>query len=338
MALSTALVGLGGFLFCIAFQKRLDPLLYRSWRSISERLRRSYGRPEDGDLALISSLTASLRAGISLDSALELAAKGAESGTSENQRIRLVLLGQPPRDFLSSFLDGALRTGIPALSTLQMFQKLLRAERRVRTRAAALTSQSRAQAEILSWLPWTMAATLAALDAAWFAEAARQGGSWLCWSLAVGLLGLGRAWMRSLLAGALRPANEEERIREELLPELILRIVAEISTGKDAESALESSLLALGDRRLFLGFRENAPGSAIESLKRLILHAARTGAPVRDDLMAHMSELNSQRESRWEERVQRLPVLMLAPLFACFFPSCLLVMAALLLPLLGELL
>jgi hypothetical protein len=38
-------------------------------------------------------------------------------------------------------------------------------------------------------------------------------------------------------------------------------------------------------------------------------------------------------EGRWEERAQRLPVTMMAPLFLCFFPACILVLLGLVVPL-----
>ncbi|MGZ3682277.1 MAG: hypothetical protein ACXVCI_00375, partial [Bdellovibrionota bacterium] len=54
---------------------------------------------------------------------------------------------------------------------------------------------------------------------------------------------------------------------------------------------------------------------------------------VREELSNFLQDLSAELESRWEERVQRLPVALLGPLFVCFFPGSLLVLIGLLLPL-----
>jgi pilus assembly protein TadC len=82
---------------------------------------------------------------------------------------------------------------------------------------------------------------------------------------------------------------------------------------------------------------EKRSSARARQLASLLRHATLTGAPVRDDLQAFLQEHFQELEARWEERVQRLPVALLLPLFLCFFPAALLVLAGLFLPLLGAL-
>jgi Flp pilus assembly protein TadB len=317
----------------------VDALLFRVWQSVFQWWRRisTPERERPDDLLLIGRIIASVRAGLSLDSALQELLQKKEISPRLKSRIHALLRSEPEADFLSSFLDGALRAGIPVLTTLQTFQRILQAERRIKIRARSLTSQSRAQAEVLSWLPWLLLCAIAVLDGEWLAQAMASSLSWFCLGLAMGFLGLGKMWMNALLAKVLAPKDEEEEIQEKSLPELILRTLAEISLGMDAETALEKSLEKMAGKELssrIMGAK--APGEAIGQLRSLLQYASKTGAPLREDLMHLFNDLQLQTEGRWEERAQRLPVVMLAPLFLCFFPSCLLVLAGIMLPLLQE--
>lgn len=336
MANTFLVCGLIGFIFCTAFQSRADQLIHLVSLKVQDLFRPKHSFSDD--LPLITRLLASTRAGISLDSALEQIS-GEVGSPDIRARIQEILLGRPRPDFLSTFLHGALSTGIPVLAPLQAFQKILQIEKKVRLKARSLTSQSRAQGEVLSWMPWMMAIALAVIDSDWLLSAMSSSGSWLLWAIALTLLGAGRAWMKALLGRALKPSGNEEYLREELLPKLCLRLIAELSLGQDAESALEKALAQINNGELALQFaNEKVRGEGVRALHALLHHAALTGAPLRDDLMAHLSDLHLQMESRWEERVQRLPVVMMAPLFLCFFPSSLLVLAGLLFPLIAEVL
>lgn len=337
MLLFSFFAGLGGFFFCTAFQSSVDlwaqalQSKFLSWRQGISR------SPAPPDLWLISRLVASIRAGISLDGALESIRAEKNLPRETQARIHSILQLKAGRDFLSLFLVSSLQTGAPILATLLAFQKLLQAERRVKMRARALTSQSRAQGEVLSWLPWVMGAALGLMDPAWLRQAAENSLSWLAAAAALLLLGLGRRWMKSLLDRALRPTGREELLQEEILPALCLQMVAQLSVGLDAETALERSLVRLADEGLKKEFQSHDAPEIVRNLKALLGHAAHTGAPLRDDLLGFLSDLHLQTENRWEERVQRLPVLMMAPLFLCFFPSTLLVLGAFLLPLARDL-
>lgn len=331
----TLATGLAGFFFCAAFHSWIDDKFPLFWARMQRLIGSRVPRDPPHRIYLLSQLIASLRAGMSLDSGLETAARNPANPPDLRAYLHRILEARPDEDFLATFLADALRTGTPVLSTLQIFQKILQVERRVRLKARALTSQSRAQAEVLSWLPWLMLGALAAMDWEWFTGAGKNSGSWLAWSIALLLLAGGRHWISSTLEKALNPRGREEKLDETFLPELVLRLIAEISLGLDAESALEKNLERMRDARLLEDFSAAGAGNSAV-LRSILVHSARTGAPLREDLTHFLTDLHLQIESRWEERVQKLPVAMMAPLFLCFFPSCLLVLLAIMLPLLSE--
>lgn len=330
------LAGSAGFALCAAYPSRIDSeissLLARLRRWVESK--RNQSPSPSSDLLLLSRLIASARAGVSLDSAISRITREPSLPPDLKFRLTQLMEGRAQTDFLSAFLDGALRTGIPVLSPLLSFQKTLQAERRVRLRVESLTAQSRAQAEVLSWLPWVLLAALATIDHEWLVTATKHSFSWALWAISLALVGSGRIWMRSLLRQALLPRGRAERLQEEQLPRLLLRLSARLSLGEDAETALESSLRHMNDPSLAQEFHlGRAEIPEISALRGLLGHAASTGAPLREDLLAFHSDLNQQTEARWEERAQRLPVVMMAPLFLCFFPASLLVLVALLAPL-----
>jgi hypothetical protein len=258
--------------------------------------------------------------------------------TATRVRVRAILDHKPANDFLSIYLVEALRTGMPVLTTLQLFQRIIGARQKLRWKAQSITSQARAQAEVLSWLPWMLALAICFVDPAWLLTSSRQPVAWFFWSIALLLTGAGRGWMRRLLLRVLLPSSPNEKLEEGPIPELVLRIMAGISSGLDAQSALERSLQSLKSKELNAIFAGSTHASEkIHNLQGLIAHSCRTGAPLRDDLTSFVNDLYAELESVWEARVQRLPVMLLAPLFLCFFPSTLLVLAGFLIPLLADL-
>ena len=127
-------------------------------------------------------------------------------------------------------------------------------------------------------------------------------------------------------------------MEEEALPELTLRILCELGLGRDPETAAEISLNSIRNEFLSRAFSSASTGSAgkILRLRNILSHCARTGAPAREELLGFLQDLQAENETRWEERTQRLPVVLLAPLFLCFFPSALLLLGGLLIPLLWN--
>jgi hypothetical protein len=339
MAFTSIIVGFAGLFFCTAHQKRLDPIASRTWARLITKLRARLAGSTDGksDLLVLQQLQTKLRGGQSLDSAIEALLGEDFLPAAQKQRLSAVLQGKPPRDFLSQFLSSAMESGVPLLSSLQVLQKSLLSEKKLRLKAQGMTSQARAQGEVLSWLPWALCAGIFVLDADWFFTAARSSFSWVLWGLAFLLTGAGRIWMAHLLKKVLSPSGNEARLEEEVLPKLVLRVAAELSLGQDAETALDRAWDSMEDpreRRDFLAAARQE--NALAHFQFLYAGAAQSGAPLREDLLRFLEELHIQGEARWEERVQRLPVVMMAPLFACFFPGSLLVLVGLLLPLLSS--
>ena len=121
-------------------------------------------------------------------------------------------------------------------------------------------------------------------------------------------------------------------MEEEVLPDFVLRMIAEISQGRDVDTATDRCLLACANPFLTRSLISGSESGNLARLCSTLRHAARTGSPVRDELTAFLQDLQAEVESRWEERVLRLPVSLLGPLFACFFPSSLLVLLGLLVP------
>lgn len=338
MAVFLFAAGSFGFALCALRPELMDRVCRRGAGAVLTRLRLllAPAQTEDQDLALCSRLVAATRAGISLDPALSSLLKESDH-SSLRDRIRRIMDRKPPSDFLSIYLSSALESGMPILATLQIFQRALNSRRKMQWKARALTSQARAQAEVLSWLPWSLALAIFCVDAEWFFTSSHQPLTWFFWALAFALTGAGRAWMKRALARALRPRSPEEKMEENLLPDLALRMMSEISTGRDAESSLERALQAIASPELNAAFAGGTNRSEkARQLRSLLQYAAQTGAPLRDDLTAFVHDIYAELESRWEERVQKLPVVLLAPLFLCFFPSTLLVLAGFVLPLLQE--
>lgn len=329
-------IALGGFGFVLShrFRETLDPLLSARFGAALRRVRRwlEPAPAPDEDLVLTGRLISSLQAGISLDASLEAA--HAESPPRSPLRARLRSLldgGSPGNDFLSAFLRTALDTGMPALSSLQNMERALRTRRKLALKAVSVSANCRAQAEVLSWLPWVMAGAIALVDSGWFLGATQSAVSWFLWALAILLAGLGRSWIKHSVARALRARGAEEQLEEELLPDFVLRVIAGVSQGIDVETAGERALSAAASPALSRAFAGDG-GARMLRLRSTLRHACRTGAPVREELGAFLHDLQADLEARWEERVQRLPIALLGPLFLCFFPSSLLVLAGLLVP------
>lgn len=334
MSIAALLAGTIGLCVSLRYPLSVDAYL----RAVSARVASYLEAPPhpDSELELVGALSASLRSGLSLDAALEAFASSPAASPGARSCARLALQHRPGPGFLSTFLRSSLLTGAPALGSLASFERALRCRRRLQQKARSSTSQCRAQAEVLSWLPWALALAILATDPAWFTAAARSPFAWALWACATGACGLGRAWIHRSLSRALSPRAGAECWEEEQVPELVLGALAELAQGRDVETALETVLPGL-DPAFARAFREGGLLTGrIKRLHSLFAAAASQGGPVREDLLSFLEALQEDTEARWEERVQRLPVTLLAPLFACFFPAALLVLAGLLLPLLGA--
>lgn len=328
-------LGCAGFLFCAAFQHRINAFFLHLW----DRGKKYFQTPRnetDENLFIVSSLLSSLQVGVSIEACLEGLLRENCLGDKSKQKIASVLAGKPGPDFLSTLLGGAIMHGQPVHKTLSALQKILQAEKRIHLRSYSITSQSRAQGSVLSFLPLFMLLALAVLDPEWLRSALKDPTSWCLWAFASALVGLGQLWMKQILDSSLRAKNAEEKIRQEALPPLLLGILSQMAIGRDAETARDKTMDQLPKELAHL-LRKN-PGGAVAQLHYLIAQSKETGAPLFENLSNLLTNNYLETENRWEEKVQRLPVFMLAPLFTCFFPATLLVILAMLLPLLEGIL
>jgi len=289
--------------------------------------------PWESQISALSFLIAGLRSGQSLDASLLLLQR--QSGSLElRERINKVLCQNPDSDFLSLLLASSLQTGSKALANLTDFLLILRAKRRISLKASSMSAQSRAQATTLSWLPLFLLACLGLMDAETFWLALGSSVFWVLLAFSSLFCLGGKIWISWLLEKCLQPTQGDEIVEERLLPQLILLFLARQSSGCDGISALEFAFsrmsaeegLVLKSASGFLAFEE------------IVRRSSEMGAPVREEVKLFLQDLNTRTESRWEEKAQRLPVMMMAPLFLCYFPSSVLVIVALFLPLVGELL
>lgn len=340
MEIAWIVTGSVGLAFSLRQGHRIDFWQQRTLAYICELLRRNRDFQENivPDLPVIARLNASIRAGQSLESALENISEATNTDATVKMRLKKVLCGQAEADFFSQFLSGAIQSGAPILNSLLSLQRLLLTEKRMRLRVVGLSGQARAQAEVLTWLPWVLAAGLAIVDPEWVKSAMVSSVTWVIWAASLALCGLGRTWICHSMRKTLQPDSEEDALLERDLPELALRMSTEISLGRDPQLSLQNILAGHSNphfRNWLCGISADAPAQAMQ-LRALIEFAGASGAPLRQELEHFLMELYAVQESRWEERVQRLPVRMLAPLFGCFFPASLLILIGLLLPSLKD--
>lgn len=142
MAFSSIIVGFTGLFFCTAYQKRIDPVVARTWARLLSKFRARFaGNPAaESDLIVLQQIQAKLRAGQSLDGAIEALLGEDYLPADQKRRLSSVLQGRPGRDFLSQFLSSAVESGVPLLSSLQAIQRSLISEKKLRLKAQGMTS------------------------------------------------------------------------------------------------------------------------------------------------------------------------------------------------------
>jgi hypothetical protein len=330
-----------GLLISLRYGKNIDQAQRQLAAEIRRRLAQKAQREESlvPELPIITRLIACLRSGQSLDSSLEQIISDPNFAELAKSRLKKVLAQEAERDFFSQYLAGALKSGAPILHSLSSLQRLLLVEKRMQLRARGISGQARAQAEALSWLPWLLAGGFAFIDPSWFQNSIHSAESWLCWSLAMALCGFGRAWIMRSVDQCLRAKNQKESALENDLPALVLHFSTQLSLGLDPSTCLEK--LIKNDvtnplKSWLIEVNEETPPS-VRNFRSLVDYADRSGAPLRIELENFLFELQSAKESKWEERLQQLPIHLLAPLFCCFFPTSFLILIGLLFPFFKEL-
>ena len=149
----------------------------------------------------------------------------------------------------------------------------------------------------------------------------------------------GILWMRRMFRLAFLARNPVERELESYFPACLTSVIGKLAVGVDVESAFEQSAPPIAASP-FLHAAIFSPDSLPpESLPHCLqqalaarARALKLGAPIRSDLSEILAELESERETRWEEAAQALPVRMLLPLFACIFPANMTILAVPILP------
>lgn len=278
-----------------------------------------------------------MRAGVSLDTSIENILEEQTLPVREKERLRRILESCPEKDFISCFLASALKTGGPILEPLALIHKNLLIQQKMALKAKSASSQCRAQAEVLTWLPWALLFAIGCMDQEWLSSALSKSLSWILWSIAILLCGFGKKWLLHQVSIATQPTNDSDLLMEIYLPDLILRIISIVSTGNDPQSAFEQSVAAMENRPLNAILSRASQKTCPPEINQLraIIYSD-YGAPIRIELLQMLEDLHLLQESRIEERVQKLPVYCLAPLFSCFFPACLLVLLSLIIPMLKD--
>ncbi|MEM9034642.1 MAG: type II secretion system F family protein [Actinomycetota bacterium] len=158
--------------------------------------------------------------------------------------------------------------------------------------------------------------------------------------LAVAIAGgeLVRRWWSSR-----RRVAAEAAARVAAVPELVELVALALRSGSTATGAVDvvassapgpagapfqaaSARLGSGlPAEESFGARAELPGTAGASLAELLLAAGRQGAPISDAVTDLAQRLRADRRRALQRRVQRLPVLLLAPLTLCVLPSFVLI-------------
>ncbi len=323
-----------GVAISICWPRGVDEFLHCAVRLTVRRAKAILEAPLEplSEIEIISGISSGLKAGLSLDAAMEALASSTHVSDRARAMTRKVLLQKPGPDYLSRFLCSALESGVPILGSLVHFEKALQVKRRLRLKAHAFTSQCRAQAQVLSLLPWILATGIFIIEPSWIQEASSSSISWVLWAIALALCGIGRAWIHSSIQKATRPKSKQETWEETMAPEFILIIISALAHGKDLETSCEEALCYFEPSFRNAIQAGSAPESKLFRLSAILHNASKNGSPVRAELLGFLEYLQTEIECRWEGRVQQLPVLLLAPLFLCFFPSAVLVLMGLIIP------
>jgi hypothetical protein len=328
MNLSYFVVGILGFFFCGAFGTSIDRLCHH----LSHRLRRKVA-PEilSSQLQLTRELLRQLRSGRALETALN------DIREKSRNDIQLTILkeisAKAPREPLSQLLTIALESGCSILVPLSAYAENLQKILQIRAKIQALTSQARAQATVLSFLPVFLLCSLAFLDPTNFLALWRTPETAFIGALFLFFLGGGKFWIQRLQTNLFVSANVEEEIEFDILPKFTLQWAMLISAGIDPQTAFERCALQIPQGKS-VSFSQSARGKFFH---HLLEQSINSGTPIKEELLQFLDEHLQMLHCSWEEKAHQLPVKLLAPLFLCYLPACFLSLAAFFLPLWRQL-
>jgi len=296
---------------------------------------------EEAALPWIQHLMRNARAGNTLTHGLQsfAAAHQQHPYTLESHKI---LNSEFSPNALTQFVMESIRSGTPILQPCRFFHRRLEQRMRSNRRARALTAQARLQAIVVFLAPWGLLATLSVSEPEMAEQAFRDPLCLTVWSLALAMSTIGFVWIQRILHSALRPKAEEDRLVEEALPQLLLHTFARISSGSPVEDAARNSvpeeappLFKKIFSHIFSTEHIVAPLPLLEAQETL-RSAALQGTPLKEEIERLLEDCESRRESRMEEALQKLPIHILAPLFACILPAALLILFSFLFPVFNQ--
>jgi hypothetical protein len=336
MAYVFCFIGVSGFFFCAAFERQINAF----YAKIIEHVKKN--RNVDGEftkfqqeLAFVRALIRALRSGSALETALIKISKDSSISSMQQISIQNLIHEKDCDSFLFEFLRISAKKGQPILMPLQIYSEKLTQIIKIRKKISSLVAQAKAQAEILSWLPILLFLVLFIIDGENVWQILNDPLCLFLLSLVFCLIGIGKKWIYRLQNNLFLAKDMTEKIELEMHPELILMMVTEISSGLDTLSSWENSFRWLTTKQPKVEYviKKNP---SIKHLKYLAEESALTGAPIKEELLALLSESLFHAQSKYEERANQLPVKLLAPLFLCFLPACFLTLAIYFLPIFSQ--
>ena len=281
------IAGIIGFGISLRLGKKIDQLSLSSSDHMRKWLENLKGQKATDNtfLPAIIKIISYIRSGKTLETAIQAVSTDCSVHADIKEIFANISKGNPGPDPLSQFFSTALDTGTPILKPLQEIQKIVQMEKNLKLKIMAASSQGRAQAEVLSWLPWVLSVGVVFVNPEWAGLALKNPISWFCWSFSFFLCGIGKKWIAKILAKTLKPQTEQEEILENQVPGLVLRLISLLSIGRDIESALDSALLGSKSQNLLTLFKieitsANIP-EEIRQLRNVLHDASSNGSPIR---------------------------------------------------------
>lgn len=326
------------FLLVWRFGNPLDDYIWAQ----STRLRLRFSakpHPLALTIASIQRIQGYLRSGQSLQTALEEICADASNLSPCVKSARAALAGAPDNSPLAPILQAGLQQGTPVIDALGGMKRAFASQLRAEKKAKALTTQARLQSWIAGALPWTLCLALFSIEPSLLFGPDRTALSCVLLSIAAGLDAMGILWMRRIFRVAFLANDPLARETEQHLPLFLTSVTGKLAIGIDTATAFTDSMPTKSVAPLLLAALQVEDPAAWRdfphSLRQVLGtrdRALKFGAPIRADLAEILVELESEREARWEEAAQALPIRMLLPLFACIFPANLGVLAIPVLP------
>ncbi len=293
---------------------------------------------KERELFFVRSILRSLRGGLDLGSAVQSAkseqltyfpAQWPRYKEVQIQNKTMSIETSP--SFLNHLLAYAKETGCSLSTPLSIYGESLENHLLMQSKVASLSSQAKAQATVLTWMPIFLFIALCFVDFQGFLAIWSHDLNYLFTALLCFLIAGGSLWIQSLQAQLLEPTGSLEKIETQWIPEIVLQWIVCISSGMDVETSWQKILMSTNQKEVQI--LQSRSGKYLQQLAK---HSSENGTPIKDELLSFLQEHLKQIHYQTEGKAQKLPVKLLAPLFLCFLPASLLVIAMFLLPVFGE--